>query len=676
MDTNSVHDTTDSVAENDLGGSIEAVSIAQEKSEDASSIKEVKREVGSSIIRIELDIACCSEKLVNLNQLMMHVSARENDFEDFASAKDEDTLVNSDGRALEFDILSGIFDSEVREMAIFIGKIKSEINNTCEVISSYKHLGEGFLALGEKLRDVEESIKQLQEQVSELMAQSSSFQKILSGVNQEEMSDEDKEDSGDSDFLNTMEKLKIQTSQTHTLRMLEKSLARELELENELKECMQARDEMKLKIRFSQQKFLSVEEETTAIYARFLEADSASAVLMGISKELIGKLQSSQLHINCALRRENEMNIKFQECTKTVQNLEKKEAAMQELAEKNRLEALSLKEKVNFLEEKLKASESALVNGNVSLDGKSDQIKDLEKKLSIAESRVLKVEAESNLLEEANKELNEKLDFLKSSGVSVEKVNSLEKQLKETDIQLQEAMASVEASQEKETMLYTSINDMEILIDKLKSKVLEADARADSAEDKCIILSESHAEQNEELVFLRGKLECLEASLQQAEESKRAIAKDISTRSKVITDMVMQLAVERERLHKQLSRIMMENRALVDKLHVANKVSSNSMNHEVGETEEEVLSSAHRVYSTDNGKENKEESDAEEAQKSPEDVLDSEFKSEPQNLDFKLETVRSIDAGRLNVKYVISASLVVLVAILAVCFLKAENCPF
>lgn len=60
---------------------------------------------------------------------------------------------------------------------------------------------------------------------------------------------------------------------------------------------------------------------------------------------------------------------------------------------------------------------------------------------------------------------------------------------------------------------------------------------------------------------------------------------------------------------------------------------------------------------------------------STEDVLDRECKLEPQDLESKLETVRTIDPGRLNVKYVISASLVVLVAILAVRFLQAENLP-
>jgi hypothetical protein len=44
-------------------------------------------------------------------------------------------------------------------------------------------------------------------------------------------------------------------------------------------------------------------------------------------------------------------------------------------------------------------------------------------------------------------------------------------------------------------------------------------------EDKCIILSETNSDLNEELSFLRGRLECLEASLNQAEEKKNGNCK-------------------------------------------------------------------------------------------------------------------------------------------------------
>lgn len=51
-------------------------------------------------------------------------------------------------------------------------------------------------------------------------------------------------------------------------------------------------------------------------------------------------------------------------------------------------------------------------------------------------------------------------------------------------------------------------------------------------------------ELNEEVGYLRSRLEC-------AEEAKLSTAKDIGIRTKFITDLVMKLALERERLHSQ-----------------------------------------------------------------------------------------------------------------------------
>ncbi|PNX55040.1 WPP domain-interacting tail-anchored protein, partial [Trifolium pratense] len=136
------------------------------------------------------------------------------------------------------------------------------------------------------------------------------------------------------------------------------------------------------------------------------------------------------------------------------------------------------------------------------------------------------------------------------------------------------AVATAEASQEKQKMLYDTIEDMEHVIKDLKSKVLKAESHADSAEDKCIILSESNADLNEEVNFLRSKLECLERSLHQAEEAKMTTAKDIGKRTKFFKSLVTQLALERERLNKKLSSLASENKMLVVKLKQAYKDSS------------------------------------------------------------------------------------------------------
>lgn len=673
MDAETVHDTTVSVVDGDPGGDIEEMSNDKGTLDGFSFDNEVIREVGSALIRLELDSACASEKLVNMNLLMMHVAARESDIEAFATEK-EDTLVDSDAKVLEFDVLSGIFDSEVREMDKFVCSLEREINNACEIISSYKHLGDALSPLEEKLHDAEESMKQSKAQVSELLIQSAKFQRILPGSNRDEAyADKDVVVLEDGDFFKTNAKIKMQTSeqQQHILRMLEKSLAQELDLEKKLTECTQALDEMKHRLYSSKQEILSLEEETASVHAQFLEADNASSILMGISKELVGQIQSCQLTINSAVHRESELNSRLQNCMETVQRLERKEIVLQELADKNNSGALILKEKVNILEEQLKSSQVMLLNEKAS---NSEGVKELQERIAIAEIRAEKAEDECKSLAETNKGLNEELGLLKDSGISSEKVDSLEKQLVETNFQLEQAMTTVEASQEKQNMLDTSIIDMDNLIKKLKSKASEAEARADSVEDKCILLSELNEELNEELKCLRGKLERSEASVQRAEEMKLATAKDINIRTKMITDLVMQLAVERERLHKQIHLLMNENRALVDKLDMASKVTAKSKNFEGEENEKVAPSSEHHEGSADTGRANGEVSDTTEV-KLPKEVLEVECEPDSQDLESKLEAVRTIDAGRLSMKHLLFAILTAVITVLAVCFLQPQNCP-
>lgn len=56
--------------------------------------------------------------------------------------------------------------------------------------------------------------------------------------------------------------------------------------------------------------------------------------------------------------------------------------------------------------------------------------------------------------------------------------------------------------------------------------------------------------------------------------------------------------------------------------------------------------------------------------------MDCERKLEPQDLESKLKTVRTIDARRLSIKCIFSVCLVVLIAVLALCFIQPENCLF
>lgn len=145
--------------------------------ERISSGGEMMRDIesaGEVLTRIELDLACSSEKLVNLSILMMHVATKESELEAFIS--DEEYILK---KALEFDLLSGVLDSEVNELDNFMSTLQAEIVDAREIISSYEHLGEALKDMEEKLHDSEESLKQSVEQVTEIKEQSSNFQRIL-----------------------------------------------------------------------------------------------------------------------------------------------------------------------------------------------------------------------------------------------------------------------------------------------------------------------------------------------------------------------------------------------------------------------------------------------------------------------------------------------------------------
>lgn len=349
----------------------------------------------------------------------------------------------------------------------------------------------------------------------------------------------------------------------YILRMLEKSLARELELEKKLAE-LRKNEELKLKLHYTEQVAFRMEEAAEVVWERFLEADNAAEVLMGISKGLMGRLQVTEFNLNGFIQRENELKSKVQNL---IEQLKAKDAALEKLErcnveniKENSAEVLSLKEKVLFLSEERKDFElriNAVIAENEAcqehLIEMENFVESLKESIDIAENRAESAEAKVTQLTETNLELTEELNFLKGSASTAEKkVGSLEKQVRELDLQLQNAKASSEASQEQQNMLYSAIWDMEILIEELKSKVSKAESKKESAEEQCSLLSETNLELNKELDLLRSRMISLKTSLDQASNTKLSSTKEINTRTKFIMDMVMRLATERERISKQV----------------------------------------------------------------------------------------------------------------------------
>lgn len=358
----------------------------------------------------------------------------------------------------------------------------------------------------------------------------------------------------------------------YILRMLEKSLARELDLEKKLAESRKNED-LTLKLRYTEQVAFYMEEAAEVVWGRFLEADNAAEVLMGISKGIMGHLQVTKFNLNGSMQRENELKSKVQSLIEQLKakdeklercNAENIQENLEVLPLKENIqenpEVLALREKVKFLEEERKDFElriNAMIAENEEchehLIEMENFVESLKESIDVAENRAESAEAKVTQLTETNLELTEELNFLKGSASTAEKkVGSLEKQLRELDIQLQNAKASSEASQEQQNMLYTAIWDMEILIEELKSKVSNAEGNKDSAEEQCTVLSETNQELNKELDLLKSRMISLKTSLDQASNTKLSSAREIDTRTKFIMDMVMQLATERKRINKQV----------------------------------------------------------------------------------------------------------------------------
>ncbi|KAL7001385.1 hypothetical protein U1Q18_002535 [Sarracenia purpurea var. burkii] len=561
-----------------------------------------EREIGTAmevLTRADLDLAYSSEKSVNLDKLLMHVLACENDLE--AMALDNNiSSINLIEKALVFDFLSGFLDSEVKELHHFMGSLQAVIVDARQKISVFGHLREElFIVMEDKLHDSEELLQQSQEQVLEISMQSAKLQRTLLAFKHNDWKyDKGTGLSENAEFGNMDDKPKLQAveQKRHILRMLEKSLGRELDLEKKLSEFKQNEEDLKLKLRLTEQVAFCMEEAAEVVWGRFLEAENAAEVLMGVSKELIGRFQIVQFNLNGSMQREDEAKWKLLDCLEQLKGretaLKKLESNIAELTTDNS-EVCTLRENVKLLEEQLKESESQLKNATVSNEEKEEQlrvmddlIESMKENIYITESRAESTEAKITQLTEANMELNEELSFLKNNNdTNTNKVSLLEKQLRGLEIQLRHAKASSEASQEQQNMLYSAIWDMETLIEELKSKVSKAEVKTENAEEQCIVLSEINLELNKELTFLRTKVEQLETSLEQAGDAKVASAKDIDLKTSVIMDMIVQLAMERERIQKQLSSLADANKILVAKLQKSERSTYEGV-HELRGTDE------------------------------------------------------------------------------------------
>ncbi|KAL0327079.1 UNVERIFIED_CONTAM: WPP domain-interacting tail-anchored protein 2 [Sesamum angustifolium] len=434
-----------------------------------------------------------------------------------------------------------------------MGDLQELIVDALRKISACDHATELLIGLVSKLHGSEELLKQSQERILEMKIQLAKLQMTSFSSKQYEWENGLVVGVNEELHLASAEwKPETRTiEQRRTLRMLEKSLARELELEKKLTELKQNEEDLKLKKRLTEQVAICMEEAAEVAWGRFLEADNRAEVLMGISKEMLGNVQIVHLNLSSSTKREHELNSKLQDCINQLNaketSIEKLNCRITELVADN-AEVTGLREKVQMLEEKLKRTESKLEKANSSNEMSQQQLKEMEAeieslrdKIDTAESRAESAEQKATHLTDTNLELTEELDFLKNSNEAIRK------------------RASSEASQEQQSMLYTAIWDMETLIDELKQKVAIAESKTESAEEQCIILSERNSEINKELEFLRSRMEFMEKSLDEATLEKQSCAKDISKKQLISLTKENKVLIEKLRKEQQNASVILQD---------------------------------------------------------------------------------------------------------------------
>ncbi|KAJ3698248.1 hypothetical protein LUZ61_001953 [Rhynchospora tenuis] len=377
------------------------------------------------LTRIQHDLAYCSDKVMNLQILQMEVASRSGQIE---SSLDTDSVPEDDSvqKAFEFDLVSVYLNSEVKQLEKFVGFLKEDI---VEVKNHF--VGEeDSSAMREKLAQAESAMEDLQQLVFDLSAGSSKFGETLDLLGDPSRSSE--VGSPDSGHLSLEGKFLSPRKQRKVLQMLEKSIARELDLEEKLTEAKSLEDDLKFKLRKVERELQLLEKSVELLLARVFVAETTSDLLFGTSKDLVGKLNSVEqvnlLKVRLLESELRERENKIVDLSGKVSRMEIKcvelNGKLDEQLENNRIFEKKVKDLENQLEhssatlEAVKENETML---NCTVSDMDTLIRDLKVKVAKAETRADKAETRCNGLVETNAELNEEIGFLRSKAEMLER---------------------------------------------------------------------------------------------------------------------------------------------------------------------------------------------------------------------------------------------------------------
>ncbi|KAG2615600.1 hypothetical protein PVAP13_3NG049200 [Panicum virgatum] len=629
------------------------------------------------LTRVELDLAFASEKLLNLEMLVMEIARRATDFEP-ATFEDESVSSETAENAFELDILYGILDAEVKELTDLISSLQADIKSIEHKVFEEESGGK----VKAKLDAATVTLKQMQELIADIRNESAKFEKAIQFFHETEGV------GCENGHMSYQTGMQTEDQHRNVLHMLEQSIASELDLEKKLSDSKSVIEDLKLKLHHQEKEIYFLEESAETVSGRTFEAENASDLLLGTSKELANRLNTMEFNLSAQKCREDDLKSKLEQSLTKLSFLENSPDKMEQKINKVGADSISLQDRIQELEKQLSESNSQLQSAMESAKTSQEEqnalhselstlentIKNLKDDVSRAECRAHNAEIRCMQLTQDNIELNGELSTLKSE--KSDKVNLLEKRLKESNTQLEHANAAVDAIVEQQGMLKSTMSDMEHMIEDLKGKVSKAETRAGSAESKCTLLTDTNLELSEELAFLRGRVESLENLLREANLAKVSTAKDIGIRTKIITDLVRKLALERERLHLQIATLTKKNKILAQKykerINVSTQVSKKAT---AKQTELQSTEKAEEIFPDSSSSQTEADKPADllykdevKAHTPAEDASTSEDDS---SLDDTHETVRTIEPSLLNRKYVFVSFLVLLAA--AVVFLLHKD---
>lgn len=125
------------------------------------------------LIKIDIDLVCTSEKLMNMLILLMHLLDSDNDTEGVGR---HDSSTASFEKALAYDLLCGILESQLKEVDMVLDELEAQIVDASK-LPTYKYVKNIFMI--DRLGGCAQNLKQSRGRVSEITLKLAQLQRTI-----------------------------------------------------------------------------------------------------------------------------------------------------------------------------------------------------------------------------------------------------------------------------------------------------------------------------------------------------------------------------------------------------------------------------------------------------------------------------------------------------------------